>query len=97
MSTAAPKLSVIVLLLLGCGSAPPDLDEAFRRIQVHEATIANREAAIEACNGAAACAAADEACAAGDEICAIAVAIDDRDAHARCRLARRRCPRSAAR
>lgn len=89
------RVLVIAVLLAACGGAPPDLDEAFRRIQVHEATIANRAAGVDACAGAEPCIAADETCAAGDAICTIADEIDDADARARCRLAQRRCPRAA--
>lgn len=88
---------LFLLLFAACGApARPDVDAAFRQIQVHEATIAHRQSAIETCGETRPCAAADEACAAADEICRIADEIDDPDAHARCGLARRRCPREDA-
>jgi hypothetical protein len=86
---------MLACAMLGCGGAParPNADEAFARIQVHEATIAHRQAAIEACEEEP-CPAADEACAAAEEICTIADALDDADARARCANARRSCPQT---
>jgi hypothetical protein len=89
------EMALVSVLFLGCGGGQggPDVDGAFRRIQVHEATIANRASALDECEAGAACPAADETCAAAEAICAIAVEIDDVDAHARCEAAERRCPR----
>lgn len=85
-------------LAAGCGGAPPppDLHAAFARIQVEEAVIARSAEEAAEC-GAEPCPAARRVCEAADAICEIARAIDDADAHARCELARRRCPAEEAR
>lgn len=79
-------------LVAGCGGAP-DLHGAFRRIQVHEAVIANRLPAADRCEAQAPCPPLDEVCEAAEAICREADAIDDEDARARCAIARRRCAR----
>lgn len=77
---------------LACGGAPPlEPDEGFRRIQVHEATIAHRGAEADRCAPEAPCPAMEEVCAAAEALCGVARELDDPDALARCALARRRC------
>lgn len=85
-------------LAAGCGGArpAPDLHAAFSLIQVHEATIARSSQEAEACEHAS-CPAYARVCEAASAICDIAAEVDDADALARCELARRRCPREAAR
>jgi hypothetical protein len=93
MSTRREKICWVVLIAAtACGGPPPapDLDAAFRRIQVHEARIAHRSAAAAACH--APCPAAREVCESADAICAIAEEVHDSDARTRCEMARRDCP-----
>jgi hypothetical protein len=95
-ATYAVSLPLAALLFCACGGAArPDADETFRRIQVHEATIAHRGAAARACEPDAPCPAAEEVCEAAAELCALAEALGDADALARCELARRRCAETA--
>jgi hypothetical protein len=89
-------LASSLALALGCGAPPRlDLDEAFRRIQVHEATIAHRSGEAEGCALEEPCPARGEICGAAEDICVIAAEVDDADALARCALARRRCATEA--
>ena len=94
-SAVARLLGATVLgaIVIGCGGAParPDADEAFHRIQVHEATIAHRSADAARCAPDAPCPAAVEVCDAAEALCAIATELGDPDALTRCDLARRHC------
>ncbi|MCB9591326.1 MAG: hypothetical protein H6719_01230 [Sandaracinaceae bacterium] len=83
-----------LLVLAGCGSTAEStsVDEAFRRIQVHEATIAHASAAAEACAPDATCEAELELCDAVERLCEVSRSIEDPDATRRCEAARRRCP-----
>ncbi len=93
--TTRAACAAAVWALCACGAAPqPDLNEAFRRIQIHEATIARSAEEAEACEDPS-CPAATRICDAAASICGIADEIDDADARARCGLARRRCPTEA--
>ena len=91
------RTGVVLALLTGCGGAAAevDVDEAFRAIQVHEATIAHRSAQIEACEPGAPCRAEQELCDAVEALCTVSQTIDDADATTRCQTARRRCPGDA--
>ncbi|MEQ8454639.1 MAG: hypothetical protein RID81_03870 [Sandaracinaceae bacterium] len=94
MKRAATPISLVFLLVTGCGAAtPPDADAAFREIQVHEATIAHNSGEAERCEPDAPCPARDALCEAADALCAVAETLEDADADARCALARRRCAR----
>ncbi|MBX3270945.1 MAG: hypothetical protein KF729_11835 [Sandaracinaceae bacterium] len=86
--------ATIALALVACGggAAPPPTDEAFRRIQVYEATIAHQRAGAEACAEGERCPAERELCDAVEGLCALARSIEDPDALARCAIARRSCP-----
>ena len=88
------RTGVVLALFIGCGgpAVETDLDEAFRAIQVHEATIAHRSAQVEACERGAPCPAEQELCDAVQALCTVSASIDDADATTRCRSARRRCP-----
>lgn len=81
-------------LLAGCGggSSAVDVDEAFRRIQVYEATIAHRAAEAEACPPDEDCPPELALCEAVEGLCETSRSIDDPDAARRCQAARRRCP-----
>jgi len=84
-------------LLWGCGGEPTAVsrDEAFREIQVHEATIAHRSAAAERCAPDVECEAEQALCDAVERLCEVSRSIDDPDATTRCQRARRRCPAEA--
>lgn len=84
-------------LAAACGGPPPppDLHAAFAEIQVQEAVIAHAAGEASECD-APDCPAAARVCEAAEAICEIARSIDDADAHARCDLARRRCPAEEA-
>lgn len=81
-----------LLFGMGCGGTAGHEDDAFRRIQVHEAAIANAAAELEACVPDEPCPAAERTCAAAQSVCEIADGLDDADAATRCEVARRRCP-----
>ena len=89
-----PPLVMLALLglLAGCGgaSAAVDPDEAFREIQVHEATIAHQSAAAERCAPQSECEAERALCHAVERLCEVSRSIDDPDATTRCERARRR-------
>lgn len=87
--------ALLGLTLVGCGggSEALDTDEAFRRIQVYEATIAHRGAEAERCAPDEECPAELEVCEAVEGLCQVSQSIDDPDATSRCAAARRRCPR----
>ena len=72
-------LAFVLCFAASCGGASPDIDAAFREIQVHEASMARAEA-----EGRNTC---DDA----ESICTIAHQINDADAELRCERARRRC------
>lgn len=93
MSTTLRTTLAGLGLLAGCASAEPvDADEAFRRIQVFEATIAHRAGAAEACAPDAPCDAERALCDAVEGLCEVSRSIEDPDAASRCAAARRRCP-----
>lgn len=87
-------LLALLGLLAGCGGAATsvDPDEAFRQIQVHEATIARQRAAAERCAPRTDCEAERALCDAVERLCEVSRSIDDPDAATRCQRARRHCP-----
>lgn len=92
LGTTALALCLAAPLAIGCGApSRQDPDETFRRIQVHEATVAHRWARARDCEAGAPCPAAEEVCEAADALCELAEALEDADALTRCELARRRC------
>lgn len=87
-----PVMAALFLLSVGCGgSPPPDRDEVFRTIQVHEASIAHGSAEAERCPADGECPAAAQVCEAAEALCAEAERLEDADAAARCELGQRRC------
>jgi len=93
-----PRARLAMLALLGllasCGGSTTAVepDEAFRRIQVHEATIARQSAAADRCAPDSDCEAERALCDAVERLCEVSRSIDDPDATTRCERARRRCP-----
>jgi len=92
--TSFRSIAVSFVLLVGCGGPASTVDpnEAFRQIQVHEATIAHGAAEAERCGDEESCGAELELCAAVTDLCRVSRSIDDPDARTRCRMARRHCP-----
>lgn len=84
--------TLAILSALGCGGPPPpNRDEVFRAIQVHEASIAHGAAEAERCPAQGECPAAAQVCEAAEALCEQAARLEDTDADARCELGRRRC------
>ena len=76
----------VVLLLAGCGRSPGlSADEGFRRIQEHEASLAEASAELEtAADCGEARLRAERVCTESDALCRVAEELSDDDARARC-------------
>jgi hypothetical protein len=90
-------LPFVAVLAGACAGTSPsrqdELDRAFARIQVHEATIERQRNTLSSNESPCPerCAAADTTCTAKTGICELAVEVADADALTRCEHAKARC------
>lgn len=95
---ASLRIAGLFVVLLGaCAGTSPsrqdELDRAFARIQVHEATIERQHMTLTSGDAPCPerCDAARRTCAAQTNICALATNVADADALTRCERAKARC------
>ncbi len=83
-------MTLLSLVVAGCGGSTVDLNAAFASIQVDEARIERASLAMQS-PGDDRAADRDEVCAASSHLCDTARPLDDRDANARCARSQERC------
>jgi len=83
----------VALLLAGCGRSPGlSADEGFRRIQEHEASLAEASASLEAATDCGEVRVrAERVCSESEALCQVAEELRDGDARARCMISAEAC------